>query len=320
MLIISVLVVFISSSLLAAVATLVASLVLQRKQQISGAALQPESDLDEDGPTILKLDDLSSIAPWGSILNQFDFADAMRAQISEAELQWSVGRLTAMMLLVSAFSLAVLSSLGWLPLWLSFFVACGCALLPYGYVLRRRAKRFRQFEQQFPDALDFLARSLRAGHPLPMCLELLAQEEAPPLSIEMRTTADERRLGLPLDQALDNLSRRLPLLNVRVFVAAVKLQSRTGGKLSEVLGGLAENMREAEAVEGEVRALAAHGRITGVILTALPVGIALLMTAVNPGYLNILLENPTGRQLIVVCIVALAAAHFVIRRIVDIRL
>ena len=170
--------------------------------------MQSEFDLEDEGPTILKLDDLSSIAPWGSLLNQFDFADAMRAQITEAELHWSVGRLTAMMLLVGAFSLAILSSLGLLPSWLSFLLACGCALLPYAYVLRRRAKRFRQFEQQFPDALDFLARSLRAGHPLPMCLELLAQEEAPPLSIEMRKTADERRLGLPLDQALDNLSKR----------------------------------------------------------------------------------------------------------------
>jgi tight adherence protein B len=318
MLILSVLMVFVSCFTLAAVAVLVTSLVLQRKQQ-SGSALQLASETEE-GPGILKLDEVSSIAPWGSILEHFDFAEAMRAKLAEADLNWSVGRLTAMMLFIGAFSLVIFSGLGWLPPWMALLMACGLASLPYAYVVRQRAKRFRLFEEQFPDALDFLARSLRAGHPVPMCLEMLAQEEALPLSAEMRTTAEERRLGLPLDQALDNLAKRVPLLNVRVFVAAVKLQSRTGGKLGEALGGLAENMREASSVEGEVRSLAAHGRVTGMVLTVLPLGIAALMTAVNPGYLNILLETPTGREMIVVCAVALVAAHFVIRRIVDVKL
>jgi Flp pilus assembly protein TadB len=199
------------------------------------------------------------------------------------------------MLLIGAFTLAVLSGLR-TPFWMDVLFACGAAVLPYAYVLKRRAKRLDQFEKQFPDALDFLARSLRAGHPLPVCLELLAQEESPPLSVEMRKTAEERKLGMPLDQALGNLAKRVPLLNVRIFVAAVKLQSRTGGKLSEVLTSMSETMREATAVEGEVKALAAHGRVTGAVLTVLPVVIAILMTAVNPGDLNILFENPELRS------------------------
>src|SRR5216684_1909281 len=108
------------------------------------------------------------------------------------------------------------------------------------------------------------------------------------MSTEMRKTADERKLGLPLDQALDNLAKRVPLLNVRIFVAAVKLQNRTGGKLSDVLAAMAETMLESVSVEGEVRALAAHVRVTGAVLTVLRILIAVLMTAVNPGYLNIL--------------------------------
>jgi tight adherence protein B len=98
------------------------------------------------------------------------------------------------------------------------------------------------------------------------------------------------------------------------------LQSRTGGKLGEVLGGLAETMRESTAVQGEVRSLAAHGRVTGMVLTALPIGIAIMMQIVNPGYLDILFESPTGTEMVVVCLVALVAAHFVIRKIVDVRL
>jgi tight adherence protein B len=224
------------------------------------------------------------------------------------------------MLLIGTFTLVILSGLSWIPLGLQLLVAFGAASLPYVYVLHRRARRFEEFGRQFPDALDMLARSLRAGHPLPVSLELLAQEESGPLAAEMRKTADERKLGMTLDQALTNLAKRVPLLNVRVFVAAVKLQSRTGGKLSEVLTGLAENMRESTSVEGEVKSLAAHGRVTGAVLTVLPLVIAALMTAVNPGYLNILFENPTGRDLVVACAVALLAAHFVIRKIVDIRL
>jgi tight adherence protein B len=319
MLIVYVLAVFVSSFLLSAVAVMVASLVLQRKQLAAGGDLQLAAEFD-DGPAILKLDTLSSITLWGNLLNQFDFVEGMRVRIAQSDLSWSVGRLTAMMLLMGAFSLAILSELIWAPFWIGFLVACGAALLPYGYVLRRRAKKFRQFELQFPDALDFLARSLRAGHPLAMSLEMLAQEEVPPLSTEMRTTAEERKLGLPLDQALDNLAKRLPLLNVRLFVAAVTLQSRTGGKLGEVLGGLAETMREGASVQGEVRALAAHGRATGLVLTALPIAIAIMMEIVNPGYLDILFETPTGREMVVVCLVALVAAHFVIQKIVDVRL
>jgi tight adherence protein B len=244
----------------------------------------------------------------------------MRARIAQADLSWSVGRLTSLMLLIGAFVQAILSGVSWTPFWLDVLLALGAASLPYVYVLHRRSKRLDQFEKQFPDALDFLARSLRAGHPLPVCLELLSQDESAPLSTEMRKTNEERKLGMPLDQALTNLSKRVPLLTVRVFVAAVRLQGRTGGRLSDVLTNMSETMRESISVEGEVKALAAHGRVTGAVLTVLPVIIALLMTAVNPGYLNILVENSTGRHLVAGCLVALVAAHLVIRKIVNVKI
>ena len=306
--------VFISTFLLAAIAVMIATAIMERKKQASGA------EAFDDSPAILKLDELSSITPWDNLLNKFDFVEGVRARIAESELSWSVGRLSALMLLIGAFSMAILSEVSWMPFGLALLLACGAGSLPYVYVLRRRTKRFEDFSRQFPDALDFLGRSLRAGHPLPVCLELLSQEESAPMSTEMRKTADERKLGLPLDQALDNLAKRVPLLNVRIFVAAVKLQSRTGGKLSDVLAAMAETMRESVSVEGEVKALAAHGRVTGAVLTVMPILIAVLMTAVNPGYLNILFENETGKNLVIGCGIALVAAHFVIRRIVSVRL
>jgi len=314
MLFLFVLVVFLSSFLLSAAAVMAAAHFLGKTDRDD--RLPDESD----GLAILKMDQLSSIAIWGKLLNRFDFVERMRTRLAEADMDWSVGRLTALMLLVGAFVTALISGLNWLPFSGALLMGCGAALAPYGYVLRRRAKRFEVFEKQFPDALDFLSRSMRAGHPLPVALEMLSSEEPPPLAVEMRKTAEERKLGMQLDRALDNLATRVPLISVRVFVAAVKLQSRTGGRLSEVLGGLAETMREGAAIEGEVKALAAHGRVTGAVLTALPVGIGALMAYTNPGYLNIIVETPTGRIITASCLAALVLAHFVIRKIVDIRL
>jgi hypothetical protein len=118
-------------------------------REAAGAAAIWNCGRIDDGPAILKLDTLSSITLWGNLLNQFDFVEGMRAH-RPVELSWSVGRLTAMMLLIGAFSLAILSDFRWLPFWMGLLVACGSALLPYGYVLRRRARKFRQFELQFP--------------------------------------------------------------------------------------------------------------------------------------------------------------------------
>jgi tight adherence protein B len=110
------------------------------------------------------------------------------------------------------------------------------------------------------------------------------------------------------------------LLEVNLFAAAVTLHSRTGGKLSEVMAGLAENMREAAALQGEVRALSAHGKLTGLILTILPVGICVLMLTVSPGYMQLLLDHPNGKALIAAAVGCLVLAHFVIRKLVDIKI
>jgi tight adherence protein B len=312
MILVALFAVFLATFLLAAVAVFVASAVMER-QQPAGAA-------DDDTPSILKEEELSSISAWDALLTRFDFVAGIKARLAQSGLDWTVGRLSAMMLLIGASVLAVLQSLLLLPLLAAMPLAAIASAFPYMYVLRRRRKRFDLFEEQFPEALDFLARALRAGHPIAVSIELLAAENTPPLAAEMRTVADERRLGMPLEQALVNLSRRIPLLNVRLFVAALVLQSRTGGKLSEVLGQLAETMRESYSIQGEVRALAAHGKMTGGVLTVLPIGIAIMMTIVNPGYLATLTESEWGTYLIAAAITALIAAHFIIRKIVDIRL
>src|SRR5690349_5329716 len=132
--------VFTSAFVLAAIAVLIATAIIERKAQASGAAAS------EDSPAILKLDELSSITLWDNLLNKFDFVEGMRKRIAESELSWSVGRLTALMLLIGAFSMALLSR--WAPFGPALLLACGAATLPYVYVLRRRTKRFEDFARQ----------------------------------------------------------------------------------------------------------------------------------------------------------------------------
>src|SRR5581483_2635293 len=170
-----------------------------------------------------------------------------------------------------------------------------------------------------PDALDSLARSLRAGHPFPAAIEIVSQECEPPVSTEFRQTSAEGNFGTSWPDALANLAARVPLAEVSLFASAVQLQNRTGGKLNEILAKLSENMRESTALKSEVRALAAHGKLTGLVLTILPIAISCVMLVVNPSYMGVLIHHPYGKYLITGAIVCLILAHFVIRRIVDIK-
>jgi tight adherence protein B len=309
--------VFLTTFLAAGLAVLVGWFALQRMSAEAQADDVSEHLLD-DSPLLLKNDTLSTISPWAKLLERSDFVKIMHRHLIQADLRWSVGRITLLMLLTGSVVLAIAMRFDAIPGWAALLLAGAVAAVPYIYILRRRAKRFRQFEENFPDALDSLARSLRAGHPFPASMEIVAEECEPPVSVEMRQTAVEGNFGTSWGQALSNLAERMPLLEVNTFVSAVQLQSRTGGKLNEVLAGLAENMRESTALKGEVRALAAHGKLTGMVLTILPIAIACVMMMVNPSYLAILIYHPYGKYLITAAVVCLLLAHLLIRKIVDI--
>lgn len=287
---------------------------------LAWAVIQRSSAAEAQGPPLLKTEVLSTISVWADLLSRFAFVDRMRTLLSESGLPWSVGRLTAMQLLAGALGFVVLIETGWMPLWARIGGTLLCALGPYFYVLNRRASRLRAIEEQLPDALDFLGRSLRAGHPFSTSLQMLAAESPQPLAGEIRKLAEERKLGMNWDQAFENLCRRVPIQEIGIFSAAVQLHSRTGGRLNEVLGSISENMREASALRGEVRAISAHGRFTGLLLTSLPFAMVLVLSLVNPDYLMVLLSHPWGDDLIAAAAAGLILAHFVIRRIVTIRI
>jgi tight adherence protein B len=287
---------------------------LVREQREGTAADEGEADVPSTA--ILKGENLSTIRVWERLLERFSQVETLRRQILEAGLPWSVGRVTLMMLLLGTCVWAILSRLPSIPSLAIWAAVIGAASIPYLNIRRLRNKRFRAFASQFPEALDSLSRALKAGHPLSAGIELLATEQPEPLAGEMRRLRDEWKLGVGWDQALDHLAARIPISEVRLFAAAVKMQNRMGGRLNDVLGRLAETMRDQAEIEGEMQAVSAHSRLTGSVLTVLPLGIGLVLFLVNPEYVGRLFKTPEGRLLLTVTASANVAAHFVIRQLV----
>src|SRR5215471_10079397 len=255
------------------------------------------------------------------ILNTLQFSKHASEQIQQAGLNWSASRL------IAAMGLAMIPGLGLgslFPLLLNgpttaVVLAIAFGATPYLIVRQKRKKRLATMEEQFPEALDFLARSMRAGHAFSISLEMIGEELPDPLGQEFRALFNEQNLGAPLDLALRNFSARVPLLDVRFFTSSVLLQKQTGGNLSEILSRLAYVIRERFRLKGQVRAASAHGRLTATILTLLPVGTMLCMLVVAPGYLQSMAEDPDGKWLIGGAIVAQVLGNFFIKRIINIK-
>jgi tight adherence protein B len=317
MLIVSILAFFVLVFLLASIAVAISWMAFLKTKAEESDAVQGELGADDEAHPLMRTERLSTITFWDNLLARFDFMEIMKTRIAQADLDWSVGRVTIAMALAGIVaSVIVYRFFGFLPAAVAGILA---ALAPYGYILRMRNKRFQKFSENFPDVLDSLSRALRAGYPLSASMDMIAAETVAPVSTEMRRTSAEANLGVGWNRALENLGQRVPLLEVNLFISAVELHSRTGGKLSDVMSQLAENMRESISLQGEIRSLAAHGKLTGLILTILPIVIALMMMYVSPGYMEVLYNHPYGKNLITAAIVCLILAHFVIRKIVDIK-
>jgi tight adherence protein B len=198
--------------------------------------------------------------------------------------------------------------------------AAGIAFyLPIFNMLRRRKKRFEQFEQQLPEALDFISRSMRAGHGFTIALEMLAADSPDPLGGAFRKIANDMQLGGSLQACLARLLEVFPLVDVRFFASSVLLQQETGGNLGEILSKLATIIRERFRLKGQVKAASAHGRITGLVLVLMPVAVACFMMATSPDYLVEMANDKTGRMMIYGAVIGQIIGYFVIKKIINIK-
>jgi tight adherence protein B len=202
-------------------------------------------------------------------------------------------------------------------------VALGTALgglLPIALLRRQQARRVQRFEEQLPDALDMLVNALRAGYSLQAAMEFVGNELPAPLGPEFARFYDEQRLGVEVRTALMRLQARVGTYDIKMFVTALLIQRETGGNLGEVLGSIAQLMRERVAFRGQVDTLTAEPKASAKVLAALPIGVFLLVYAFNPGYMQPLLHTPTGHLLLAYAIASVAVGYVVLMRIAKIDL
>lgn len=242
--------------------------------------------------------------------------------LSESGLDWTMTRLVTMSCVT--FAIGVVASLlipmkTPPPFVRALILGIVAGLLPLWFVSKKRSKRIAAMEAQLPDALDFLARSMRAGHAFTISLEMVGEETHEPLGPEFRALFNEQNLGASLERCFAGFCKRVPIPDVRFFSSAVLLQRQTGGNLSEILNRLSHIIRERFRLKGQVKAVSAHGRLTATILTLLPIATLGGLLVTSPGYLDPMFNSPIGKKILAAGVIAQFLGNFFIRKIIKIK-
>lgn len=265
----------------------------------------------------LRQPDLSLRARGCSVLTGFAFTQPLALLCLQSGTRLGLFDLCALALFTGLLSFVALTFFAHLPL-AALLVTLPAAMLP-GLVLRyQRNRRIAAFEKTLPEAIELMARALRAGHSIQQMLEVVALETRDPIGSEFAHVHKQQKLGIPFRDALQSLAERVPSQDLRFVVTAILVQKETGGDLIEILDRTALVIRDRRRVAGQVRTLTAEGRLTGWILSALPVVLLGLILLVTPSYATILLNDPIGHMLLAGGALMIAAGAYTIRRIVDV--
>ena len=288
------------------------------KSRLLGGAVS-KSKRKDAAPVLIQNQDARKDRMMLELLRRLQLGHRLQTLLEHAGLRWPVMRLVRLMAVCFLGGFAAAWYLLPPPLnRAAFLTGPLCGALPVLHVWRKSRQRLRKFEAQFPEGLEFVARAMRAGHAFSVSLEMLHREFDEPLAGEFRRTFDEQNLGLPLEVALEKLAARIPLLDVQFFVSAVLLQKRTGGNLAEVLDKLAYLIRERFKLRGRIRAISAHGRMTGTALSMIPAAVAVIMFYVNPQYIMFFIHDSTGQWMMGGAIGLQLLGYAVIKKIVSI--
>ncbi len=193
------------------------------------------------------------------------------------------------------------------------------AVIPILYVWFMRKRRLNKFSEQLPEALDLISRALRAGHSLPAGIHLAAQQINEPLGVEFAKCYEEQNLGIPLEEALEEITQRVPNVDLRFFATAVILQRTTGGDLAEILNKISRLIRERFTIHGQIQALTGEGRLSGIVLLALPPLLFGVMLKLNYDYVMMLFNDPLGQKMLIFAIILQVVGALFIRKIINIK-
>lgn len=261
---------------------------------------------------------LSTIPVFNTMLARWAWPGRLRDFISQAGMDVKPGKFV---IFSAAAGLAVYEGMDIFgsSIWSAVFTGLTAMSLPFIFVAVKRARRLAAFEKAFPDVIELLARSARAGHSLASGLEIVSTDLPDPVSTEFRIVFDEQRLGLPLRDALMGLCARVPLGEIRFFVIALLVQKETGGNLAEILDNLAHVIRERFKIAGDVRVRTAQGRLTAAILISLPLILLILLHVVDASYVDELFVNRIGQIMLLGSAVMQTLGGIIIWRIVSIK-
>ena len=281
--------------------------------------LKIRSPQDKDVPELLKDELLSDVPGLNRILSGFGLAGRIDKRLRKTDLSIKVGTFVLLSFALFAIGILIGNLLDWHVV-LSIAVGSLLFSLPSLAVDYKRRKRLNRFISQFPDTLEMLARSLRAGHSFTGAVQLVAQEMPSPVGTEFQKVFDEQNLGIPLRQALLDLTERVDSLDVKFFVTAVLIQRDTGGNLAEIIDKISYVIRERFRVQGQLRIHTAQARLSGLILAILPPLLAFVIFLMNPNYLKPLWFDRLGNFMLGMAVVLQIIGMLVIRKIVRIKI
>lgn len=287
------------------------------KERLANERKAPERNPEEE-LALLRDEQLSEIPALDSLLRRSARVSELQKLLAQAGIQTRAGNFLGVSALC-AVGCAIVSYLLSKRVEVAWFAVIVGFVLPYSYAQIRRNKRFEKFEELFPEAIDTLARAVRAGHAFTTALEMITAEVAEPVAGEFRQLFEEQKFGMPVRDALLNLTDRVPLVDVKFFVTAVMLQRETGGNLAEILDNLSYVIRERFKIQRQVRVYTAQGRLTMALLMGMPPIIVVMMMALNPSFIHPLFADPIGHALLVLGITLQTIGYFVIRRIIRIQ-
>jgi tight adherence protein B len=260
----------------------------------------------EDVDVVLARNELMSEIPWvNRTLVDIQAALQLKRMLDQADLHITPSRL-----LMFSFMSGMLGALAGLA----------TAAIPLLHVWWKRKRRFNKFLEHLPDALDLISRALSAGHAFSEALHMVSMEMPEPIATEFRKAYEEQNLGLSVKLALENLTQRIPLLDLRMCVTAILIQRETGGNLAEILEKVAYTIRERFRIMGDLKTLTTSSRMSAWLLCALPIFVALTVTVMNPDYMSVLWTDPRGHYLIAAALTMQITGMLIVRKILNIKI
>src|SRR6202521_472181 len=282
------------------------------------STVQKPSEQTAPEMALLRDEVLSRIPAFDTLLRRSERVSLLQKMLAQGNIDVRAGNFL-LLCVVSALVFAAIALIaggnllfGWAGPLLGFFI-------PYAYASHMRTRLFQKFEEKFPEAIDTLARAVRAGHAFTTALEMIANEVSEPVAGEFRQLYEEQKFGLPVRDALVTLADRVPLVDVKFFVTAVMLQRETGGNLAEILDNLSYVIRERFKIQRQVKVHTAQGRLTMLLLMGMPPTVVAILSVFSPEFVSPLFHDPIGNTLLVASITLQTVGYFVIRRIIKIQ-